>query len=62
MKGKVDETKERKGWSCGADEGGEVEMLCVGDRGLEGIIDLSANVSSMESVPLQGCCLNSLHR
>lgn len=61
MKGKVDETKEKR-WSCGADEGGEVEMLCVGDRGLEGIIDLFANVSSIESIPLQGCSLNSLHR
>lgn len=57
MKGKVDE----KGWSCGADEGGEIEMLCVGDRGLEGII-LFANVRSIESVPLQGCSWNSLHR
>lgn len=61
MKGKVDETKEKR-WSRGADEGKEVEMLCVGDRGLEGIIDLFANVSSMESIPLQGCCLNSHHR
>lgn len=57
MKGKVDE----KSWSCGADEGGEVAMLCVGDRGLEGII-LFANVRSIESVSLQGCSLNLLHR
>lgn len=61
MKGKVDETKEKR-WSCGADEGMKVEMLCVGDRGLEGIIDLFANVSSIESIRLQGCSLNSLHR
>ena len=53
--------KEKMELECGTDDGGEVEM-CVGDRGLEGIIDLFANVSSIESIlPPQGGCLNSLH-
>lgn len=60
MKRKVDETKKKR-WSCGADEGGEVEM-CVGDRGLGGNIDLFDSVSSIESIPLESCCLNSIHR
>lgn len=36
---------------CGADKSGEADMLCVGDKGMEGIIDLFANVSSIESMP-----------
>lgn len=54
MKGGRDK-REKMESECGADEAGEVEMLCVGDRGLEGIIDLFANVSSIESISPQGC-------